>query len=264
MNPKAVILAGGKGTRLRPFSFTIPKPLMPIGEDPILLHLINQFKESGVGHFLIALGYQSELIKAYFGDGSRFGVTIDYFLESEPMGTAGPLSMMREQFAKDEYFFVANGDIHTELNFQDMLDFARNQSAELTIGCKEICERSSFGVIHQDQGAVSSIVEKPEHRYSINTGIYVVKESALARIPDHSFFTMPQLAESYLSEGQKVGAYMIEEFWLGIENVENLETVMQRIQRKRELSADVLSASEALSRAKNNHHRNQQPGAGTP
>ncbi len=254
METKAVILAGGKGTRLRPFSFTIPKPLMPIGEDPILLHLINQFKDSGVRHFLIALGYQSELIKAYFGDGSRFGVKIEYFLESEPMGTAGPLSMMREQFQPGEFFFVANGDIHTELNFQDMLDFARKQNTELTIGCKELCERSSFGVIHKTHGQVSSIVEKPEHRYSVNTGIYVVQQAALQRIPDGCFYTMPQLAESYLSQGESVGAYDIEQFWIGIENVDNLETVMQRIQNKRSAASGQGESYERTADAKNSSH----------
>src|SRR5687767_12567971 len=128
---KVVVLAGGKGTRFRPFSFVIPKPLMPIGEDPILLHLIHQFKKSDIDTFLISTGYQAELVRAYFGNGDKFGVGIKYFHEEKPLGTAGPLSMMKKEFADDEYFFLINGDIYTETHFKEMAAFAKSSNFDV-------------------------------------------------------------------------------------------------------------------------------------
>jgi len=229
---KAVILAGGKGTRFRPYSFTIPKPLMPIGEDPIMLHLINQFKESGVDEFLVALGYQAELVKAYFGDGSRFGVSIRYYQEETPLGTAGPVSLMAGEFAEDEYFFLVNGDIHTELDFRRMRQFAVESNCDIVIGCVEHVERSSFGVIKIENDRITDIVEKPENRFFISAGIYAMNGRAAARIPAASPFTVPELVRTYMAENRGVAAFRIHEFWLGIENVDNLDEVLQRVQSK--------------------------------
>ena len=229
---KAVILAGGKGTRFRPYSFTIPKPLMPIGEDPIMLHLINQFKESGVDEFLVALGYQAELVKAYFGDGSRFGVSIRYFHEDTPLGTAGPVSLMAHEFAPDEYFFLVNGDIHTELDFRRMREFAVASGCDIVIGCVERVERSSFGVLSIENDRITGIVEKPENRFYISAGIYALNGRAAARIPAGTPFTVPDLVKTYMAEGREIAAFRIHEFWLGIENVDNLDEVLKRVQAK--------------------------------
>ncbi len=229
---KAVILAGGKGTRFRPYSFTIPKPLMPIGEDPIMLHLINQLKESGVDRFLVALGYQAELVKAYFGDGSRFGVSIRYVQEEAPLGTAGPVSLMADEFAPDEYFFLVNGDIHTELDFRRMRAFAEESGCDIVVGCVERVERSSFGVLQIENARITGIVEKPENRYHISAGIYALNGRAAARIPSGRAFTMPDLVKTYMAEGRGVAAFPIHEFWLGIENADNLETVLERVRAR--------------------------------
>ena len=225
---KAVILAGGRGTRFHPFSFIIPKPLMPVGESPILLHLINQLRKSEVSDFLLATGYQSELIVAYLGDGKKLGVDIKYFKEELQLGTAGPLSLMRNQFAKDEYFFLANGDIYTEMVFSDMLEFAVRGSFDMVVGFIERRERSSFGVMEVESDVILKIVEKPERVSLVSAGIYVINSRALARIPDAEFFTMPDLIESYLSEGSRVGAYKITDFWMGIEDVESIDKVIKR------------------------------------
>ncbi|MBF0292168.1 MAG: NTP transferase domain-containing protein [Nitrospinae bacterium] len=227
---KVVVLTGGKGTRLRPFSFVIPKPLMPIGEDPILLHLINRFKKSNISSFLISTGYQAELVRAYFGDGSRFGVNIKYFHEEKPLGTAGPLTLMRKEFIDDEYIFLINGDIYTELNFENMVMFAKEHQYDLVVGYVEKVEKSSFGVLDITDGQINRIIEKPETRYSISSGIYVMKSRSIRLIPDDEYFTMPDLVNSFLNRGEKVGAYRIDDFWIGIENAENLDTALKRIE----------------------------------
>jgi len=229
---KAVILAGGKGTRFRPFSFVIPKPLMPIGEDPILLHLINRFKKSGINKFLVSTGYQSELIRAYFGDGERFGAHVKYFHENEPLGTAGPLSLMRAEFQDDEYFFLINGDIYTEVNFKAMADYARESQADVVVGYVEKREKSSFGILSIENGKVASVVEKPERQFCISSGIYVIRGKALKHIPDNKFFTMPDLVNIYLKNNMPIGAYRLDSFWIGIENADNLDEVLKRIEKE--------------------------------
>lgn len=230
---KAVILAGGKGTRFRPFSFVIPKPLMPIGEDPILLHLINRLKKSGICEFLISTGHQAELVKAYFGNGNRFGVSIKYFHEEHPLGTAGPLALMRQEFADDAHLLLINGDIYTELDFEDMVGFAERTQHDLVVGYVEKTERSSFGLLEISGGEIQGITEKPETTSRLSSGIYILKGRAVREIPDLQFYTMPDLINSYLSRGLSVGAYHIKSFWKGIENAENLDEVLRRVEGER-------------------------------
>lgn len=229
-NTKVVILAGGKGMRFRPFSFVIPKPLMPIGEEPILLHLIQHFKKSKIGKFLVSTGYQAELVRAYFGDGSRFGVQIKYFHEDKPLGTAGPLSLMRDEISDDEFFFLINGDIYTELNFAEMAKFAIESRNDVVVGYVERVEKSSFGVLDITDNKINRIIEKPETRYRISSGIYVIRGRALRSIPHMEFFTMPDLINQYLQKNESVGAFQIKDFWIGIENASNLDEVLKRIE----------------------------------
>jgi len=228
---KVVILAGGKGTRFHPFSFVIPKPLMPIGEDPILLHLINRFKKTGITQFLISTGYQAELVRAYFGNGERFGVSVKYFHEDKPLGTAGPLSLMKDEFKDDDYLFLINGDIYTELNFEEMANFAKKYEHDLVVGYVEKTEKSSFGVLDISNDQINKITEKPETTFRFSSGIYVLKGKAIRKIPNQEFFTMPDLMNSYLTEGKSVGAFQIKDFWMGIENAENLDEVLKQVER---------------------------------
>lgn len=228
---KAVILAGGKGARFRPYSFVIPKPLMPIGEDPILLHLINRLKKSSISKYLISTGYQSELIRAYFGDGERFGVNIKYYHEEIQLGTAGPLSLMKEEISDNDYLFLINGDIYTELNFGEMAEFAKKTKYDLVVGYVEKIEKSSFGMLDISKDTINRIIEKPETTIRFSSGIYVIKGKAIKQIPFKEFFTMPDLINAYLARNENVGAFKIKEFWIGIENAENLEEVSKRIER---------------------------------
>jgi NDP-sugar pyrophosphorylase family protein len=227
---KAIILAGGRGTRLHPFSFTIPKPLMPIGQEPILLHLIKRLRRSGINDILLALGYQSELIQAYFGTGERFQVRIRYFQEQRPLGTAGPLKLMQDCFEPGEYFFLINGDVYCEMDFAEMGSFAVEGGYELVVGFVERIERSPYGVLDIRDHAVQQIIEKPERRSHISAGIYVVNQRVLDLIPQDEFFTMPDVMGAYLASGRTIGAFPIRAFWLGIEDVENMDEVVNRLE----------------------------------
>jgi NDP-sugar pyrophosphorylase family protein len=219
-----------KEHRFRPFSFVIPKPLMPIGEDPILLHLINRFKKSKITNFLVSTGYQAELVRAYFGNGDRFGVKIKYFHEEKPLGTAGPLSLMKEEFQDDDYLFLINGDIYTELDFAKMAEFTQKNNFDLVVGYVEKTEKSAFGVLDISNDKINKIIEKPETTFRFSSGIYVIKGKAIRQIPNLEFYTMPDLINAYLARGESVGAYQIKDFWKGIENAENLDEVLKRIE----------------------------------
>jgi len=228
-NTKVVVLAGGKGTRFRPFSFVIPKPLMPIGEEPILKHLIESFKKYEISNFIISTGYQSELVKAYFSDGKKFGVSIDYFHEETPLGTAGPISLIKDTLSKEEYFFLINGDIYTELNFEKMFSFGIKNQFDILVGYVEKKEKNKFGVLEIDNGNLNKIIEKPDNIFNISSGIYLLNKSVLDYIPYNKFFTMPEIINKLLLENMKVGAFKIEEYWLGIENADDLDAVTKRL-----------------------------------
>lgn len=133
-NTKIIILAGGKGKRFNPFSFVIPKPLMPINQNPILMYLINSFKKNNFKNFLISTGYQAELIKAYLGTGKKLGVKVKYFNENKPLGTAGPISKIKNKIKINDYFFLINGDVYTEMNYKKMMAFAKKGNYDIVVG----------------------------------------------------------------------------------------------------------------------------------
>tara|TARA_E500000178_G_C16852549_1_gene675847 strand:+ start:259 stop:963 length:705 start_codon:yes stop_codon:yes gene_type:complete len=230
MSCKAIILAGGRGTRIRPFSFVIPKPLLPVGEHPILLHLVNRLKKASINNFFVSIGYQAELVRAYFGDGSRVGVSVNYIHEHKPLGTAGPLSLMKQEISDDEYVFLINGDIYTEVDFEKMLNFAKSTNEDIVVGCIEKTKQSPFGVLEINSGKISGIIEKPISKFHISAGIYVLKGRAIKKVPKDTFFTMPDLIKLYLKSGMIIPTYEIKEFWLGIENAENLDETLKRVE----------------------------------
>tara|TARA_Y100000590_G_scaffold348977_1_gene400285 strand:+ start:1238 stop:1954 length:717 start_codon:yes stop_codon:yes gene_type:complete len=230
---KILILAGGKGERFNPFSFVIPKPLMPLKQNPIIMHLINSFKKNNFKNFLISTGYQSELIKAYLGSGKKFGVKIKYFEEKKPLGTAGPIRLIKNQIKKREYFFLINGDVFTKLNFKKMLNFAKKGDFDLVAGYVRKNYRNSFGVLNIKKNLVKNIIEKPSNTFEISAGIYLIKNTKnLNLIPNQKYFTMPDLIQKYLSKKLRVGAYKIDKYWLSIENMQNLLKLEKKINTK--------------------------------
>jgi len=232
-NTKILILAGGKGKRFNPFSFVIPKPLMPINQNPILMYLIKSFKKYNFKNFLISTGYQAELIKAYLGTGKKLGVKVKYFNENKPLGTAGPISKIKKEIKINNYFFLINGDVYTEINFKKMLNFTIKGNYDLVVGSIKKRYKNSFGVLDIKNSKIRNITEKPNSSFNISSGIYIIKNTKnLNLIPKNKFFTVPDLIEIYLSKGLSVGAYNIKEYWMGIENMENLKKVGTRRNKK--------------------------------
>jgi NDP-mannose synthase len=216
---KAVILAGGLGTRMRPLTFAVPKTLLAVCEKPILQLIIEQLRDAGFDEITVATGYLAELIQAFCGDGSRFGVRVHYARESQPLGTAGPVSLLREQVARDEFFLLMNGDVVTKLDFAAFLRHAQRRDYDLTVGYVHHKYQSPFGVLTIDEREeITGIVEKPEVDYCVSGGIYALKGTALDFVPDGQFFTVPDLIEQLRASGRHVGAYQIREFWRGVEN----------------------------------------------
>lgn len=231
---KAVLLVGGLGTRLRPLTFSIPKPLLPIGETPILQIIIERLRDADIREIILATGYQAELIRAFCGDGSKFGVTVDYVHEERPLGTAGPLSLVRPRITGDEYLILMNGDILTSVDFGALVEFARSWRCDLTVGYTTYSYRSPFGVLAIEEHQVKGIVEKPAHDYLISAGIYCLRGSALQYVPEGEFFTMPDLMRRFINDGKPIGAYRIREAWMGLESITHFEEAVRALEGLRD------------------------------
>jgi NDP-sugar pyrophosphorylase family protein len=223
---QAIILAGGLGTRLRPYTFTVPKPLLPLGDKPLLDFIISHLTRFEVTEIILALGYQAELIRAYCGDGRRFGVTIRYVEESRPLGTAGCLSLCRPLLRPDAPCVLMNGDIVTRLDFSRMLAFHQGRGARLTIGYVYHTYQSPFGVLELDGDAITGVVEKPQYRHPVSAGIYALSPEAVALVADDTPLTMPELALQLRARGGAVLGYEIREFWRALETRDHFEELL--------------------------------------
>jgi NDP-sugar pyrophosphorylase family protein len=222
---KAVILAGGLGTRLRPFTEVIPKPLLPIGEKSVLEIQIEALKKHGFDEIYLATNYKSEYIENFFGDGSKFGVKLQISKESKRLGTAGPLTLLKREL--NEPFIMMNGDILTLMNYKKFFDFAVAKNTPLTVGIKEIVTPFQFGNIFYEGDYVTGIEEKPKIRTKILAGIYVFKPEIFKLIPDDTYYGMDNLIEDMLANEVKVAKYEITEYWLDIGQVADYEKAQE-------------------------------------
>lgn len=229
---KAMILAGGMGTRLRPLTFSIPKPLLPVGEKPILQRIIEQLRDAGIRDLVLATGYQSELVRTFCGDGSKFGVSVAYVHEQKPLGTAGPASALKGQLAPGELLLLMNGDLITDLDFREFVESSRASACDLAVAYAKYTYRSPYGVLSIADGAVQGVTEKPETEYAISAGIYSLSSAALDLIPQDTFFTMPDLMSRLLAAGKRIHAYPITGTWMGLESIEHFNEAMQRLQQE--------------------------------
>ena len=218
---KAVILAGGLGTRLKPFTQVMPKPLLPIGEKSVLEIQIGQLKAHGVSHVFLATNYKSDYIEQFFGDGSRYGVKLTISKEEVPLGTAGPLHLLKGEL--DEPFVVMNGDILTTLDFAKLHQFGTGIDADLTVAVKRITIPFAFGDISSTGDYIVGIDEKPMLEHEVVAGIYLMKPGILRLIPENEYFGMDQLIKSMLADRLPVARYLIREYWLDIGQVPDLE-----------------------------------------
>ena len=219
---KAIILSGGLGTRRRPFTEVIPKPLLPIGEKAVLEIQIEHLKNNGFDHIFLATNYKSEYIENFFGNGDKYGVKLTISKEDKPLGTVGPVKLLQNQL-NDEPFLVMNGDILTLLPYRNLYEFACSKETLLTIGTKDIFTPFQFGNIHTEGDFVTGIEEKPNIKTTILAGIYIFKPKILDLIPDNTMYNMDKLIIDMLAKGLPISHYPIQEYWLDIGQVDDYE-----------------------------------------
>lgn len=213
-----VLMAGGKGVRLRPLTDNLPKPLLTVGSKPVLQHSIEHFISQGFKRFIISVNYLGHMIEEYFGDGSRWNVEISYVRETKAMGTAGALSLMPPP---DHPFAVVNGDILTKANLSDHIESCGGD-VPAVIGVREHSYTVPYGCVDVEDGFVKGLSEKPTSRFLINTGMYILAPEALAYVPKDSFFNMTSLIEIMAMEKRRVRHFLVTEEWIDIGNLEDL------------------------------------------
>jgi NDP-sugar pyrophosphorylase family protein len=208
---KAIVLAGGKGARLAPYTRILPKPLMPIDDMPILEVLLRQMKASGVEDVILTVGHLSELLRAFFQDGHPWGLHIDYSYEETPLGTAGPIALVN---GLTETFLVTNGDVLTTLDLRELIRFHKSQNAMATIASHQRQVHIDLGVIQRDGGcAVTGYIEKPDIDYVVSMGMYVFEPAVLKYIPKQQYLDFPDLVLKLIAAGEKVLAFPFDGYW---------------------------------------------------
>lgn len=222
---KAVILAGGLGLRLKPFTQVIPKPLLPIGEKSMLEIQIERLAQFGFKEIFLATNYKSDYVERFFGDGSAFGVRLTISKEDIPLGTAGPLSLLRQHL--DSSFIVMNGDILSLVDFGKLYEFAIAQDSLLTLTIKKEITPFDFGNIFFNGDLVTGIEEKPDIVMYILAGIYVMKPEIFRFFPDNEFFGMDMLIKRMLDEGERISKFEIQDYWLDIGRIDDYYTAQK-------------------------------------
>jgi dTDP-glucose pyrophosphorylase/CBS domain-containing protein len=223
----AVIMAGGFGTRLRPLTDDTPKPMLKIGDRPLLQRTVERLRKSGIKSVNFTTHYLPEKIHDHFGDGSRFGVNINYVAEDKPLGTAGSLSLMPES---DEPLLVMNGDILTGVDFKELVRFHREHEAALTVGVRQYEFKVPFGVVQAENGVVRGLREKPKYEFLVNAGIYLLEPEARGYIPTDRRFDMTDLISALVDDGKKVMTFPVVEYWLDIGQIEDFQRAQQDVQ----------------------------------
>ena len=234
---QAIILAGGKGTRLKPYTTIFPKPLVPIGEYPILEIIILQLVRSGFNKITISTGYLAELIEAFFGNGERWGVTIEYVREYTPLNTAGALKLVEKC---EDNILVMNGDILTTLDYGKLFTLHKEKGFKATVATKKRESIIDFGVLKFDeQGLLQEYLEKPVYPFSVSMGVYVLSRDCLNLINDGESIGMPDLLMRMLKNGEMVYCYRSDCYWLDIGRVDDYEKAQDEfMERKKEFLGD--------------------------
>lgn len=229
---KAIILAGGRGTRLAPYTTVLPKPLMPIGDMPIVDIVIRQLARHGFDDITLATGHLAELLTAYCGDGSKYHVKLDYSREDAPLGTAGPIALVP---GLTEAFLVMNGDLLTTLSYRDLWQHHRDEGAIATLATFPRSVRIDLGVVESDaEHHVTSYTEKPTIHYRVSTGVYIFEPAVLRYITRGERLDLPDLILLLLEKGERVCAYEFHGYWLDIGRHEDYETAIRLFETHRE------------------------------
>ena len=216
----AVIMAGGKGTRLLPLTNDLPKPMLPIGDRPILAHIIEQLRDAGIKRMNITTHYKPEKIMDYFGDGDALGVQISYLSEESPLGTAGALGLMERS---DDPVLVINGDILTQVDFRAMVDFHRQNEADLTVAVRQYEFQVPYGVVECEGTTISAVTEKPSFNFFVNAGMYLLQPTAHSEIKNGEYLDMTDLIQRLLTRNKTVVSFPVLEYWLDIGRFDDYE-----------------------------------------
>ncbi len=220
----AMVMAGGFGMRLRPMTADTPKPMLAVGDKPVMAHMLDHLKQAGIKRVNVTTHYRPEKITEYFGDGRDFGVDINYVSEERPLGTAGALSLVKEQ---KEPMLVINGDILTRVDFGALIAFHREHKADMTVAVRKYDVPVPFGVIECEGAYVSKISEKPTLNFFVNAGIYLLEPTVHQYIPDGERFDMTELIEKLVAAGRPVASFPVHEYWLDIGQHSDFEQAQQ-------------------------------------
>lgn len=215
------LMAGGFGTRLRPLTDSCPKPMLKIGNKPILETVIRSFIKAGFVNFYISTHYMPELIQAHFGYGSELGINITYVHEETPLGTGGALGLLPKDLPAGLPLIMMNGDVLTKVNFQRLLDFHVSHDADATMCVREYDYQIPYGVINGEGNKITSMVEKPIQRFFVNAGIYVVSPRVIQSVPENHRIDMPTLLEQHMQERDNILMFPIHEYWLDIGRIDD-------------------------------------------
>jgi NDP-mannose synthase len=214
MSKRAIILAGGKGTRLFPYTIALPKPLVPIGEKPILEIIILQLVSNGFDHITITINHLAEIIKAYFGDGSKWDIKIDYSLEEKPLSTMGPLSLIKDL---PEHFLIMNGDVLTDLNYENFYNFHIEHDSIFTISSFLREEKSDYGILEKNEDKyLINFKEKPTYSHEVSMGIYYASRDIIKYIPYNKFYGFDKLMLDLLQNNNPAKVKNHNGYWLDI------------------------------------------------
>jgi NDP-sugar pyrophosphorylase family protein len=216
---RAVVLAGGKGTRLAPYTRIFPKPLMPIGDYPILEIMLRQIKRAGIRHVTLTVGYLGNMLRLFFQDGTRLGMQIEYVDENKPLGTSGPLANVA---GLEDTFLVTNGDVLTDLDLNDLISFHQEQGAIATIATHKRKVNINLGVVDLDkQNTVLNYLEKPNIDYLVSMGVYVFEPRVLQYIPKDEYLDFPDLVKTLVAADEKVSGYVFKGYWEDLGNADD-------------------------------------------
>jgi NDP-sugar pyrophosphorylase family protein len=225
---RAIVMAGGYGTRLMPLTASIPKPMLPLGERPLLERIVRQLQQAGIRRVNLATHYKAQVIEEHFGDGRQFDVDIAYVTEDEPLGTAGALALLADSA---EPILVINGDIVTRVDFRAMLDFHRAHAADLTVAVRAHDVALPYGVVRTSGVDVLGVSEKPSVTYLINAGLYLLNADVCALVPAGRPYHMTDLIDRLIADGRRVVSFPIREYWRDIGGGDDYERAVEDVRK---------------------------------
>jgi len=232
MSKRAIILSGGKGTRLRPYTAVLPKPLMPIGEYPILEVIIRQLINQGFDHITLALNHQADIFKSFFGDGSKWNIRIDYSLETKPLSTMGPLTLIDDL---DDDFLIMNGDILSDIEYGKLYDEHVKNGSIFTISSYRREAAIDYGVLEVENGILTGFTEKPKYYFEVSMGVYIASKKILNYIPYNEAYGFDKLMLELIKAHEKVQVKNYDGIWLDIGRPDDYEQAIDLFEEKRDL-----------------------------